>query len=155
MSTSANAYKIPAFQSTGASGNPRASALETMNAAAAKQSALNNVAHGGRRRRYGGQTTVVLPQAPTPIYNDVNKGTSFGADAQMKAAMVGTMNQTAQAQYDNQVKLVPPQTKGGRKTKGGMKTKRRGGVKWGCLSGGKRRSQKSKKSKKTRKTRRR
>lgn len=150
---------IPQFQTTGQSGNPRMAALEAMHSTAAKQAALNNAAQGGSRRRgrgkRGGQT-VTLPNAPTPIYSDVNSNTPFGANNQIKAAMVTTLNQNAQAQYDSKVELAQPQTKGGKgrkslKTKG---KKRRGGFVWPCLSGGKKSKKRStRKQRKTRKNR--
>jgi hypothetical protein len=148
---------IPQFQTTGQSGNPRMAALEAMNSNAAKQAALNNAAQGGSRRRIRGGQTVTLPNAPTPIYNDANSNTPFGANNQIKGAMVTTLNQNAQAQYDGKVQLAQPQTRGGKgrkslKTKG---KKRRGGFVWPCLSGGKkskkRLARKERKSRKNRK----
>jgi len=143
---------IPKFQATAQMGNPGMSAMQTGINNDQKLAALNKVAQGGarRRRKYrGGQVAsgaTVLPPGPTPIYNDPSSGTPYGAQNQSTSTMTATLNQNAQAKLD-EVKLAPI---------GGSRRKRRGGVKWGCYSGGKRKSRRhSKKSlKKSRKTRR-
>jgi hypothetical protein len=139
---------IPQFQAPApAYGSPRMAAIETMNNDNAKLTALNKAAQGGaRRRRRGGGAITVLPPGPTPIYKDTLAGTPYGASNQSTGTMVTQLNQTSQSQYDNQVQLVPiPKT-------GGRRTKKWGGVKWGCYSGGKRKSRR--RSKKSRKSRR-
>jgi len=133
---SSNQYGIASFKTTAASGNPRMSALEAMNNTAAKQVALNNAAGGSRRRRRGGQATVTLPQAPAAIYRDPNANTSFGTGNQIKSAMIGTMNQNSQSEYDSKVQLAPVVKMGGRS----KKFKKRGGFIWPCLSGGRRKT---------------
>jgi hypothetical protein len=146
---------IPQFQAPAPpGGSPRMGAIETMNANDTKLTALNNAVQGGaRRRRYrGGQAAsgvTVLPPGPTPIYKDTLSGTPYSAQNQTTGSMATQLNQTEQAKYD-QVAYVPPV-----KT-GGTRRKRRGGVKWGCYSGGKRKSrrQSKKSSRKSRKSRR-
>jgi hypothetical protein len=153
---------IPQFQTNGTSGNPRMASIEIMNNNSAKLTALNKVAQGGKRRRrkYGGATqpliseqprpTVTLPQVPTPIYNDISKGTAFSATSQMQSGQVTTMNQNAQAEYDSQVGKPATTT-----SKGGSRKKRGGGW-FNCSCGRKKRkSRKMKKTKKSRKSRRR
>jgi hypothetical protein len=154
---------IPQFQTNGTSGNPRMASIEIMNNNSAKLTALNKVAQGGKRRRrkYGGATqpliseqataTVTLPQVPTPIYNDISKGTAFSATAQMQSGQVTTMNQNAQAEYDSQVGKPATATT---TSKGGSRKKRGGGW-FNCSCGRKKRkSRKMKKTKKSRKSRR-
>jgi hypothetical protein len=152
---------IPKFQPT--SGNPRADAMNNGINDSTRLNDLNKIAQGGARRRrkyHGGQantgqgtttgqTTTTLPPGPTPIYKDPSSGTPYSAQNQTTGAMTTTLNQNAEAQYD-QVQLAP-QVK-----TGGTRRKRRGGQKWGCYSGGKRKSRKhsKKSSRKSRKSRR-
>lgn len=144
---------IPQFQLT--SGNPRTDAMTNGINDSTRLNELNKIAEGGarRRRKYrGGQVaagTIVLPPGPTPIYKDPSSGTPYSAQNQTTGAMTTTLNQNAEAQYD-QVQLAP-QVK-----TGGTRRKRRGGQKWGCYSGGKRKSRRhsKKSSRKSRKSRR-
>jgi hypothetical protein len=144
---------IPQFQVPApVNGNARMDAIQTMNTNDTKLNALNNAAGGSRRKYRGGQSAqgvTVLPPGPTPIYKDTLAGTPYSAQNQTTGAMVTTLNQNEQSKYD-QVSYVPPV-----KT-GGSKRKRRGGVKWGCYSGGKRKSRRTSKksSRKSRKSRR-
>jgi hypothetical protein len=138
---------IPQFQAPApVNGSARMDAIQTMNANDTKLTALNNAAGGSRRKYRGGEAGVtVLPPGPTPIYKDNLAGTPYGAQNQTIGAMTTTLNQNEQSKYD-QVQLA----------KGGTKRKRRGGVKWGCYSGGKRKSRRhsKKSSRKSRKSRR-
>ncbi|NDA89562.1 MAG: hypothetical protein EBY20_01415 [Alphaproteobacteria bacterium] len=145
---------IPQFQVPApVNGSARMDAIQTMNANDSKLAALNNAIQGGSRRKWrGGQSApglTVLPPGPTPIYKDTLAGTPYSAQNQITGSMVTTLNQNEQAKYD-QVSYVPPV-----KT-GGTRRKRKGGVKWGCYSGGKRKSRRhsKKSSKKSRKSRR-
>jgi hypothetical protein len=108
-----------------------------------------------RRRKYGGQGQILVPQVPNSnLMNDPSKGTDQGVLAQQKGMTGLTVNNDAQKALDNKVALVPI-PKGS--TGGAKRTKRRGGFVWPCLSGGKTRnsnkSRKSRKSKKSRKSR--
>jgi len=142
---------IPQFQAPAPpGGSPRMGAIDAMNANDTKLTALNNAVQGGaRRRKYrGGQPAsgvTVLPPGPTPIYKDTLAGTPYSAQNQTTGSMTTQLNQTEQAKYD-QVAIAS----------GGTRRKRRGGQKWRCYSGGKRKSRRhSKKSyKKSRKSRR-
>jgi len=154
---------IPKYQGTAQMGNPRMSAMNAQADDASKLAAL--VPSGGsrrRRRKYRGgqantgqgtttgQTTTTLPPGPTPIYKDPSAGTAYGAQNQTTGAMTTQLNQTENAKYDNVAYVAPT---------GGSRRKRRGGIKWGCYSGGKRKSRRhskksSRKSRKSRKSRR-
>jgi hypothetical protein len=149
---------IPKFQGTEQMGNPRMSAMNAQTNDALKLASLPS---GGarRRRKYRGgqantgqgtttgQTTTTLPPGPTPIYKDPSAGTAYGAQNQTTGVMTTQLNQTENAKYDNVAYVAPT---------GGSRRKRRGGVKWGCYSGGKRKSRKhsKKSSRKSRKSRR-
>lgn len=153
---------IPKYQGTAQMGNPRMSAMNAQADDVSKLAAL--VPSGGsrrRRRKYRGgqnttgqgtttgQTTTTLPPGPAPIYKDPSAGTAYGAQNQTTGAMTTQLNLTENAKYDNV--QVEPQVK-----IGGSRRKRRGGVKWGCYSGGKRKSRRhsKKSSRKSRKSRR-
>jgi hypothetical protein len=141
---------VTQYQTTSASGNARMSAMQAGINDSDKLAALQAVQGGARRRKYhGGQATITLPQPPQNIAKDPNANTSFGISNQTTGIQVNQLDQNAQAKLDN-VEYVPqPKT-------GGTRRKRRGGQKWRCYSGGKRKSrrQSKKSSRKSKKSRR-
>jgi hypothetical protein len=139
------------------------SAIQSMNNNAEMSAALQNP-HGGarRRRKYRGgqvntgQSTITLPQGPPNIAKDPNANTSFGVSHQTMGAQVNQIKQNNDATGDS-VAYVAPVTTGVPVKTGGRRTKKSGGYhKWGCYSGGKRKSRRhsKKSSRKSRKSRR-
>jgi hypothetical protein len=150
---------IPKYQGTAQMGNPRMSAMNAQADDASKLAALVPSGGARRRRKYRGcqaitghgtttgQTTTTLPPGPAPIYKDPSAGTAYGAQNQTTGAMTTQLNLTEEAKYDNVAYAAPT---------GGSRRKKRGGVKWGCYSGGKLKSRRhsKKSSRKSRKSRR-
>jgi hypothetical protein len=106
-----------------------------------KQMAL--IGKGGSKRWKGGSSAqVVVPPANTP-YPDIGNQTSNN----FKSTTQATINQNAQSAFDACVGkgpgctagVVQEQKAGSRKRRKTSKRSRKGGVKWGCMSGGKRR----------------
>ena len=125
-------------------GNPRDSAIASMNNASQSQASANKLA-GGRRRRYRGGA-IAAPQMQMLYTPQGGPGTN--PNDQMKSNAVTQSQTTANRAYDNQALM-----------KGGSRRKRRGGNPdwlWSCMSGGKkcskrRRNKTHKKSRKHRK----
>jgi len=122
-----------------------------------KQMAL--IGKGGSKKWKGGTASqVVVPPANTP-YPDIGNQTANN----FKSTTQATINQNAQSAFDSCVgkgpgctaQVVQEQKAGKRRSK----TKRtnlrsrtkKGGVKWGCMSGGKKRKLSTKRHYKTRK----
>jgi len=137
-----------------AAGNPRDSAMASMNSANQSQANANKAMAGGkykRRHRGGANGSVAVPQFQMQYDPQGGPGTNPNNQIQSNAQI--STQQSANAVYDSQAKLSGGRSKGGRsrRSKGGNPD-----WVWGCLSGGKKRSRKAKKnSRKTRKTRKR
>lgn len=131
-------------------GNPRDSAMMSLQQMNAKQNDINRTASGGgRRRKYrgGASDQVAVPQFQMQYTPTGGVGTN--PNDQIKAGSSTSMQSAAWAVNDNQATKV-----GGRKScKGGA-----GDWSWGCYSGGKktkrRHSRKSRKHHKRTKSRR-
>jgi len=144
---------ITKYQGTSSMGNARVSANQAGINDSHKLAMLVNTGGARRRRKYrGGQGTTILQQGPPILAKDPNPNTPFGTTNLTNSMQVNQLDQNAQAKLDSSVSppvAVP--------IKGGKRTKKWGGYhKWGCYSGGKRKSRRhSKKStRKSRKTRR-
>lgn len=111
-----------------------------------KQMAL--IGKGGSKKWKGGATSqVVVPPANTP-YPDIGNQTANN----FKSTTQATINQNAQSAFDSCVgkgpgctaEVVQEQKAGKRRTRKTRKSNlrsrsKKGGVKWGCMSGGKKR----------------
>jgi len=139
---SANGITLPT-QKAMLAGNPRDSAIASMNNASQSQASANKLA-GGRRRKYRGGA-IAAPQMQMLYTPQGGPGTN--PNDQMKSNAMTQSQTGANRVYDNQAL-----------TKGGSRRKRRGGNPdwlWGCMSGGKKCSKrrKNKTHKKSRKHR--
>jgi hypothetical protein len=125
-----------------------------------QQMALLGTAHGGRRKRRiskGGTTTINVPTMQT-LYRDTGAGDQTVNGNIMASTKIGASS-AANSVYDacagqpasctSQVQTSTQ--KGGRKSRKSKGLK--GGLKWGCYSGGKRKTRRSRRSKKSRKSR--
>ena len=141
---SANGITLPT-QKAMLAGNPRDSAIASMNNASQSQASANKLA-GGRRRKYRGGA-IAAPQMQLLYTPQGGPGTN--PNDQMKSNAVTQSQTNANRVYDKDALM-----------KGGSRRKRRGGNPdwlWGCMSGGKytkrRRNKTHKKSRKHRKYR--
>jgi hypothetical protein len=147
---------ITKYQGTSSMGNPRVAAMQAGINDSDKLAALRSGGARRRRKYRGGQGTTILQQGPPILAKDPNPNTPFGTTNLTNSMQVNQLDQNAQAKLDSSVSppvAVPVAVP----TKGGKRTKKWGGYhKWGCYSGGKRKSRRhSKKStRKSRKTRR-
>jgi hypothetical protein len=155
---------ITKYQGTSSMGNPRMAAMQAGINNGEITAKLANSGGARRRRKYRGgqantgqgtttgQSTTILQQGPPILAKDPNPNTPFGTTNLTNSMQVNQLDQNAQAKLDSSVAPpVPVPTKGGRRTK-----KWGGFHKWGCYSGGKRKSRRhsKKSSRKSRKTRR-
>jgi len=142
---SANGITLPT-QKAMLAGNPRDSAIASMNNASQSQANANKLA-GGRRKRYRGGA-IAAPQMQMLYTPQGGPGTN--PNDQMKSNAVTQSQTNANRVYDKDAMKS-----------GGSRRKRRGGNPdwlWGCMSGGKkcskrRRNKTYKKSRKSRKNR--
>jgi hypothetical protein len=142
---SANGITLPT-QKAMLAGNPRDSAIASMNNASQSQASANKLA-GGRRRKYRGGA-IAAPQMQMLYTPQGGPGTN--PNDQMKSNAITQSQTNANSVYDKDALM-----------KGGSRRKRRGGNPdwlWGCMSGGKkcskrRRNKTHKKSRKSRKSR--
>ena len=111
----------------------RDAAIVNMNTNAKLLTELNKTS-GGRRVKRGGQVTQVPTVPGTNSLYDPAAGTPQSVSAQQYNITKLTMDNDAQSALDSQAVLVPV-PKGGRR-KHSSSRKSRGGVTWGCLSGG-------------------
>ena len=140
---SANGITLPT-QKAMLAGNPRDSAIASMNNASQSQASANKLA-GGRRRKYRGGA-IAAPQMQMLYTPQGGPGTN--PNDQMKSNAITQSQTNANSVYDKDALM-----------KGGSRRKRRGGNPnwlWGCMSGGKkcskrRRNKTQKKSRKSRK----
>jgi len=124
-------------------GNPKDSAIAANNQSIAKQSELIKATSGGSRRKknnrkskrnkkykHGGATTsgVVVPQYQMQ-YTPTGASGQTPNDIIKQNASVSTQG-AANAEYDNLAK------------KGGSKKRKGGNTKWGCYSGGRKKTKK-------------
>lgn len=155
---------ITKYQGTAQMGNPRVAAMQASSNDSNNLAMLINTGGARRRRKYHGgqastgqgtttgQTTTTLQQGPPILAKDPNPNTPFGTTNLTNSMQVNQLDQNAQAKLDSSV--APPVAV---PTKGGRRTKKSGGYhKWGCYSGGKRKSRRhsKKSSRKSRKSRR-
>lgn len=115
---------------------------------------MSLIGKGGSKKRYylkgGTATQVVVPPANTP-YPDIGNQTANN----FKSTTQATINQNAQSAFDSCVGkgpgctavVVQEQKAGKRRTRRYSLRSRskKGGVKWGCMSGGKKKSKYTKK----------
>ena len=128
-------------------GNPRDSAIASMNNASQSQASANKLAGGRRMRKYRGGA-IAAPQMQL-LYTPQG-GTGTNPNDQMKSNAVTQSQTNSNRVYDKDAMMA-----------GGSRRKRRGGNPdwlWGCMSGGKkctkrRRNKTHKKTKKHRKYR--
>jgi hypothetical protein len=128
-------------------GNPRDSAIASMNNASQSQASANKLAGGRRMRKYRGGA-LAAPQMQM-LYTPQG-GTGTNPNDQMKSNAVTQSQTNSNRVYDKDAMMA-----------GGSRRKRRGGNPdwlWGCMSGGKkctkrRRNKTHKKTKKHRKYR--
>jgi len=116
--------------------SPRDAAIVNMNTNAKLLTELNKTS-GGRRAKRGGQVTQMTQVPTVPGTNslyDPAAGTSQSVSAQQYNITKLTMDNDAQSALDSKAVLVPV-PKGGRRKRSSSR-KSRGGVTWGCLSGG-------------------
>ena len=119
-------------------GNPRDSAMQSMNNNAQLQAQANNALSGGRHRKrktYGGGDTLQVPQFSVPYYEVSGKGT--GVDSQVQGNSQTSTQMAAYSALDSGVNKM-----------GGSRRRRtrKGGNPdwvWGCMSGGKKRTKKT------------
>jgi hypothetical protein len=134
-------------------GNPRDSAIQSMNNNAHIQAQANAALSGGRHRKrksYRGGNTIPVPQFNVP-YNEVS-GPGTGVNSQVQGNSQTSTQMAANSALDS----------GATKMGGNRKRRSRKGGNpdwlWGCMSGGKKRTSKAygkhtKRSRKHRKTR--
>jgi hypothetical protein len=136
-------------------GNPRDSAMQTMNNNAQLQAQANTALAGGRHRKrkaYVGGNTIPVPQFNV-LYNEVS-GPGTGVNSQVQGNAQTSTQMAANSALDSGATKM-----GGTKQRISRRRSRKGGNPdwvWGCMSGGKkRRSRKtSRKNNKSRKNRR-
>jgi len=124
----------------------RNAGIAISNANTKQQTSLINTAHGGSRRLKGGATSQITVPTAQVLYPEPGSGNQTVNGNIMLATKLGATS-SANSVYDSCIgqgasctAQVAVQTAGRRK--------RRGGLKWGCYSGGSRRRGKSKRSKK-------
>jgi hypothetical protein len=137
--------------------SPSTAALTIGNQNTDKQMALLGTAHGGKRRKKsrGGANTITVPTMQTiypepgaggqTVNGNITASTKIGATSAANSAYDACVGQPASCTA--QVQSASSQ-KGGKKNKKSWK----GGLKWGCYSGGKTRTKRSKKSRKSKKS---
>jgi hypothetical protein len=138
------------------SGNPRDSAMQSMNNNAELQAQANNSLSGGRlrkRKAYGGGNTLAVSQFTMPYPETSGPGT--GVNSQVKG-----ISQTSTQMAANSALDAGVTTMGGSKRsvsrRRSRRRSRRGGNPdwlWGCMSGGKKCSRKAYGKRRTRKSR--
>ena len=107
-------------------GNPRDSAIASMNNASQSQASANKLAGGRRMRKYSGGA-IAAPQMQM-LYTPQG-GTGTNPNDQMKSNAVTQSQTNSNRVYDKDAMMA-----------GGSRRKRRGGNPdwlWGCMSGGK------------------
>ena len=138
---------LPTVKSyTPGAGNPRDSAMMAGQNMNTKQNALNSSVGGSRRKFRGGAAAVAVPTMAVP-YN-VTNGPGTGPNDQIAKNTSHSMQSQAWSADDSKATSVPssPPPVGGSRKKN---RKHKGGyMKWGCYSGGKRRSYRRNNSKK-------
>jgi len=126
-------------------GNPRDSAMASMQNASTSQNNANQALAGGRRKKHYGGASIVIPQYQ--MQYTPQGGTGTNPNDQIKTNATTSTQTASNKVYDNQAT----------KLSGGSKKRRRGGNPdwvWGCLSGGKKRTRKHvRKTRKSRKNR--
>lgn len=126
-------------------GNPRDSAIASMNRSAQSQANANKALSGGKRRKYRGGA-VTVPQMQMQYTPQGGPGTN--PNDQITGNAKTSTQMASNSVYDNLSSTPTPQ-------KAGTKRKRKGGNPnwiWPCLSGGKKNSRKYRKSRKHRKS---
>ena len=129
-------------------GNPRDSAMQTMNNNAQLQSHANNALAGGRRRKrrvYGGGNDISVPQYQ--MLYEPQGGPGTNPNNQMQSGFQTSTQMAANSALDNGATKMGGSRRRRRSRKGGNPD-----WLWGCMSGGKKRSRKAyRKNKKSRK----
>jgi len=126
-------------------GNPRDSAIQSMNNSAQSQANANKALAGGKRDKYNGGA-VVVPQMQMQYTPQGGPGTN--PNDQITGNAKTSTQMASNSVYDNLSSNTTPQ-------KAGSRRKRKGGNpnwKWPCLSGG-RKQRKTRKQRKSRKQR--
>jgi hypothetical protein len=132
----------------------RTAGITVSNANAAQQTSLINTAHGGyrkktrkfRNRKKGGASTITVPTFQV-LYPETGAGTQTVNGNVTGTTQLGATSSTSSV-YDSCIGqgaacTTNVQNAGKRrKTRGVKRGIKRGGVKWGCYSGGKRKSRK-------------
>lgn len=127
----------------------RTAGISISNSNTAQQTSLIKTAHGGYRKksRKGGASTITVPTFQV-LYPETGAGSQTVNGNVMGTTQLGATSSSSSV-YDNCIGQGATCTAVVQKA---GKRKTRGGVKWGCYSGGKK-SKKNKKSKKSRKSR--
>ena len=134
-------------------GNPRDSAMQSMNNNAQLQAQANNALSGGRLRKrkgYRGGDAIAVPQFNVP-YNEVS-GNGTGVNSQVQGNAQTSTQMAANSALDSGATKM-----GGSKRHSSRRRSRKGGNPdwvWGCMSGGKKRTSKAGRKRKSRKSRR-
>ena len=136
MSSNSNVagLKLPT-QKAMLSGNPRDSAIQANNNTNQKSGSLSAAVGGSRRRKGGASGTIPAPQFQMQYTDQSGPGGTANDQAQQNAQI--STQQSANSTFD-----ASATTKGGRRS-------RKGGNpdwKWGCYSGGKKKSKKRRSS---------
>lgn len=133
-------------------GNPRDSAMQSMNNNAELQTQANKNLSGGRHRKHRTYRGGAVEAPQMQLLYEVQNGTGTGPNDQMKGNAQTSTQMTANAALDS----------GATKMGGNRRRRSRKGGNpdwvWGCLSGGKKRrtrktSRKNKKSRKNKRSR--
>ena len=119
-------------------GNPRDSAMQSMNNNSQLQAQASTALAGGRHRKrkaYGGGDTLTVPQYQ--MLYEPQGGNGTNPNNQIQASSQTSTQMAANAALDKV---------GGSKRRGSRRRSRKGGNPdwlWGCMSGGKKRSRKA------------
>jgi len=133
---------------TPGAGNPRDSAMMSIQNMNNKQANLNASVSGGsrRRKRVGGAAPQKIEAPQIPMLYQPQGGNGTNPNNQIASNSSRSMQSTSWAANDNQATIVTPPAK-----IGGTRRKKRGGVNpnwsWGCYSGGRKRSYRNKNNK--------
>jgi hypothetical protein len=123
----------------------RTAGISISNANTSQQTALINTAHGGYRRKTkkykkGGASTITVPTFQV-LYPETGAGTQTVNGNVTGTTQLGAASSTSSV-YDSCIGQGASCTASLQKA--GKRRKTRGGVKWGCYSGGKKRKTKNK-----------
>ena len=129
-------------------GNPRDSAMQSMNNNSQLQAQASSALSGGRHRKrkaYGGGDTLTVPQYQ--MLYEPQGGNGTNPNNQIQASSQTSTQMAANSALDKV---------GGTKRRGSRRRSRKGGNPdwlWGCMSGGKKRTSKSGRKRRTNKSR--